>query len=95
MKHARILMLTAAVLALTACDASGPAGAPRLEPPPAGAMRVCRHPTEFLPPPGSGDWEIIAGRIGDELLRCRAEKQVLATWAAGVSAAINARADKR
>lgn len=78
---------------MTACGASGGVGA-RIEEPPVGAMRVCRHPTEFLPAPGQGDWEVIAGRLGDELLRCRGEKKVLVAWAQGISAAINARAER-
>ena len=80
MKRALILPLLAVCLLLTACAGSRPAGA-RIEPPPAAAVRTCRHPTEFLPAPGQGDWELIAGRIGDELIRCRAEKEVLREWA--------------
>lgn len=87
MRRARILALLAGCLALTACAGSGPAGA-RIEPPPVSSLRACRHPAEFLPAPGQGDWEIIAGRIGDELIRCRGEKDTLLLWARGVLAAI-------
>ena len=92
MRRAAILVLAIGCLQVTACAGSKPAGA-RLEPPPPGALRACRHPATFLPAPGAGDWEIIAGRIGDELLRCADEKRVLTLWVQGVSAAVNARAD--
>jgi hypothetical protein len=55
-------------LALTACGVSTPDGLtlPQL---PALATEESPHPSEFL---GAGDWELIAGRIGDALLQCEA-----------------------
>lgn len=66
-----ILIATlAACLLTTACGGSKGAGALRIEPLPATVTRACRHPSEFL---GGGDWEVIAGRLGDELIACGAQ----------------------
>lgn len=72
MKPVRILAL-AAVFPLTACSGLNGGGATdlRAEPLPAPVAAPCDHPSAYL---GVGDWEIMAGRIGDALLICRAEK---------------------
>lgn len=87
MRRALIPLLLAACPALTACAGSGPAGA-RIEPLPEAGLRPCRPPSDYLPQPGAGDWELIAGRIGDELIRCGAEKSLLIDWANGVRKAM-------
>jgi len=46
----------------------------------------CPHPTEFL---GAGDWEILAGRIGDALIVCGAEKDIAVEAYEGLRAAVN------
>ena len=72
MKHAPIIQ-TAAFLALAACGGSVSVGgltAPAL---PIEVESPCEHPARFL---SAGDWEIMAGRIGDALLECGAEKGV-------------------
>jgi hypothetical protein len=33
----------------------------------------CPHPSKFI---GAGDWELIAGRLGDQLIECGAEKAI-------------------
>lgn len=67
----RALILTlAACLTLTACSGSAPAGVQR-PPAPTEARIPCRDPAEFL---GAGDWELIAGRMGDELRRCEGRR---------------------
>lgn len=76
------------VLLSSAC---APAGAP-LPPPlpdlPAAILQPCARPTDFLPggPASQAATEIMAGRIGDALVTCGAEKAALATWARGVAA---------
>lgn len=87
MRRALIPLLLVALPALTACAGSGPDGA-RIEPLPEAALRSCRSPADYLPRPGTGDWELIAGRIGDELIRCGAEKALLVEWASGVRQAL-------
>lgn len=91
MQHALILMPIALPCLLAACGDSVSVGAPRLEPPPAAALRECRHPAEFLPAgaKAQGAIEIAVGRIGDELIRCRNEKAALAAWAQGVIGALD------
>jgi len=83
MRLALIPLLLVVCPALTACGGSRPAGVP-IEPPPASVMVPCRHPAEFLPAAGQGDWELIVGRIGDELIRCGEGKAVLGEWAKGM-----------
>ena len=76
----------AAVSALTACTGSKGAGnGLRIEPLPAQVEAPCRHPSEFL---GAGDWELIAGRIGDELIACSAEKQIAVDGYNGIRRAV-------
>lgn len=79
MRYAPIPILAAPLL-LAACNVSTVAGV-RIDPPPASIAAPCGHPREHL---GAGDWELIAGRIGDELIDCRARHAALAEWSAGV-----------
>jgi len=69
MLSARTLIL-AACLPLTACIGSGGAGL-RLDPLPPAAQQACAAPTAFL---GVGDWEIMAGRLGDALIVCEGRR---------------------
>ena len=62
-------------------------GGVRLAPPP--HTEPCRHPTTFLPPPGTGDWELLAGRLGDELIRCGEDKAAIEEWVRSVVAVLN------
>lgn len=66
MKPAQILLLLTAAQALTACDGFATAGV-RLPPPDPAITEPCLRPEVFL---GAGDWELIAGRIGDALIVC-------------------------
>lgn len=84
MKRALIPMF-AAVLALTACDGSGGGGALRIEPLPAEVAAPCDRPEDYLI---VRDWEILAGRIGDALSECGAEKQIAVDGYEGVRAAL-------
>lgn len=74
---------------LTACGGFVGGGVPT-EPQrrlPADAARLCAAPASFFPASGAmtrAQVEIAAGRMGDELLRCRAEKAALAAWGAAV-----------
>jgi hypothetical protein len=70
MKLATTLTL-AALLLMPACTGSKGVGALRIEPLPATVAKTCRHPSSFL---GAGDWELIAGRLGDELITCNARR---------------------
>lgn len=80
-KRGRILWPLVACLPLIACGGSKPVGV-KPRPVEAAIERPCRHPSEFL---GGNDWEVITGRVGDELILCGKEKAALAQWAAGVS----------
>jgi hypothetical protein len=80
MKPALILG-PAALLILSGC-ASGGAGVPRLPPPDAALTAPCAHPSAHL---GAETLEIMAGRIGDDLIDCGARHAALATWAAAIS----------
>lgn len=51
-------------------------------------MQPCPHPSRHL---GAGDWELVAGRIGDDLIDCGARQAGLAQWARGVVAAVGPR----
>lgn len=82
MKRAKTLMLCGVCLALTACGGWRGAGAPRIEAPQEVFMQPCAHPSRHL---RAGDWEVIAGRIGDALIECEAKRSGLAAWAAGLS----------
>ena len=65
-----LIPILAACLTLTACNAFGRAGVVR-PPLPTEARLPCRAPAEFL---GADDWELIAGRMGDELVRCEGRR---------------------
>lgn len=80
------LMLTLAAPLLTAaCLGSSGAGGLRIEQLPENVVEDCKHPSEFL---GPSDWEIIAGRIGDELIACREEKKIAVAGFDGVRGAV-------
>tara|TARA_R110001632_G_C11112643_1_gene392601 strand:- start:290 stop:565 length:276 start_codon:yes stop_codon:yes gene_type:complete len=75
-----ILMLTVAALLTTACGDSTSVltpnkadhdAKPELDDKLAAA---CDHPSIYL---DAGDWELIAGRIGDALIECGKEKRLL------------------
>lgn len=55
---------------------------------PPGAARACLAPGAIIgaAPLSVGGVEVALGRVGDELLRCGAEKAALAAWAVGVQA---------
>lgn len=83
-------MLTlAACLLLTACAGLNGAGeavnAPDLE---AQARQKCPSPESFL---GVPDWELIAGRIGDELIECEQRRALAVQAFDGQRAAITGR----
>jgi hypothetical protein len=71
MKRGRTLII-AACLPLAACGGWNGAGKGlRLDAPEAVFAQPCPHPADFL---GAGDWEIIAGRMGDALIDCEARR---------------------
>jgi len=86
MRHVLILMLVASQ-ALTACGASRGAGVGLDVPdlPPA-ARQACVDPVSVL---GAGDWEIIAGRLGDALIRCDNRRALAVQGFDGVRSAID------
>lgn len=51
-------------------------------------LAPCGDPRTHL---GAGDWELIAGRIGDDLILCGKNHAALTDWARGT---ISARAGK-
>ena len=72
MKYARMLMLAIAGLLLASCAGFDAAGVR----PPDLSLDVrapCPHPSKFI---GAGDWELIAGRLGDALIECGGEKAI-------------------
>lgn len=73
MRHALILMFVVFPV-LTACDGFRSAGE-GLEVPdiPENARQECQSPTAFL---RAGDWELVAGRMGDELIRCEGRREI-------------------
>lgn len=86
----RVMMLMlAACLTLTACGGLNGAGealnAPDVTPE---ARRECPHPSEFL---SLSDWELIAGRLGDELIKCEQRRELALQAFDGQRAAIGAR----
>lgn len=85
MTPAKILTLCAVCLPLTACDGWKGGGEVRSDPPQAVFAQPCARPEQFL---SAGDWELIAGRIGDELIDCEAKRAGLGLWANGVSQAL-------
>ena len=72
MKQGQMLTLPAFLL-LAACSGSIGAGDLRIDTLPANVEEDCPPPSRHL---GAGDWEIIAGRIGDDLIECAAEKKI-------------------
>jgi len=84
MKRAVILMC-AVFPALTACGGlkGGGEGLQIRDLPPA-AQQKCQPPASFL---NAGDWEIIAGRIGDELIKCENRRDLAVQAYQGVKAA--------
>ena len=70
------MWIIAACLPLAACGGWNGAGKGlRLDAPEAVFAQPCPHPADFL---GAGDWEIIAGRMGDALIDCEARRAGLA-----------------
>lgn len=74
--RALIPLLLLAALALTACGGLKPGGA-QIPRPDTSLTAPCARPENHL---GAGDWEIMAGRIGDDLIRCGQEKEALAAY---------------
>jgi hypothetical protein len=72
MRSARILTLAIAGPLLASCGGFNAAG---VRPPDLSAevRAPCPHPSKFI---GAGDWELIAGRLGDQLIECGAEKVI-------------------
>jgi len=86
MRPAPILILAACPL-LTACFGSSVAGV-RLEPLPAAAQQLCPAPAAVL---GTGDWEIMAGRLGDALIECEGRRALAVAAYEGAREALAAR----
>ena len=85
MLRAVILMLVV-FPALTACDGWRAVGEGLSVPDlPAQARQECPRPAQFL---GGGDWEIIAGRLGDALLRCEGRRDLAVRGFDGLRAAV-------
>ena len=75
MRLAPILMLCIAAPVLTACDGWRGFGAgAQIIAPDASLTVPCARPEAFLT---AGDWEVIAGRIGDALIECGEDKAAL------------------
>lgn len=55
--------------------------------PDAALTAACPRPERHL---RAGDWEVIAGRVGVDLIRCGQEKAALAAYVADLRAAIGA-----
>ena len=75
MKHVRTPPLLIACLLMTACDGFNAVGV-NPDPLPPEVAEDCPHASEIST---GGDWEIYAGRLGDALNDCRAEKQIAVT----------------
>jgi len=90
MKLHPIPALCCAVLLLTACDVWSGAG--RIDVPdlPEAVVEPCPHPRDIVQR-SPGDWEVIAGRLGDELKECGGEKAVAVDGYDGLSAAVTSR----
>lgn len=85
MQRAVILMLVV-FPALTACDDWRAVGEGLSVPDlPAQARQACTGPAEVL---GAGDWEIIAGRLGDELIRCENRRDLAVQGFDGLRGAV-------
>lgn len=69
-----LMLALAGSLILAACAGSNTAGgAARIDPIPAEAATPCPAPGDFL---RAGDWEVIAGRIGDALIVCEQRRRL-------------------
>ena len=67
-----LISMVVVSLTLAACSGSGRGGVGlKLPDLPPQARQECPHPSTLL---GAGDWEIIAGRLGDELIRCEGRR---------------------
>lgn len=62
-----LLTATLACLLLTNCSAHDAGGPVQIDPLPANVAEPCKRPEVYL---DAGDWELIAVRIGDELIDC-------------------------
>ena len=87
MKPAKTLTLCVVFPLLTACDGWKGAGTARIEPPQAVFSQPCAHPSQYL---RAGDYELLAGRLGDALIDCEAKRAGLDGWADGVTKALGA-----
>lgn len=74
MKRAMTLWLAGVCLLTTACGGSSGAGKLRIEEAPASVTEPCGRPEKYLT---AQDWELIAGRIGDELIECGKKHSIL------------------
>lgn len=84
MKRLWLMWALAALMILPGC-ASGSAGAPRLAAPDATLTAPCAHPARHINAP---TFEVMAGRIGDDLITCARRHAALSRWAADVVAAL-------
>lgn len=76
-----------AVLALGACARPGAAPGGDIAPIPPRALGPCAHPLDFMRGGMSrAEFEIAAGRMGDALISCGAEKQALGVYLQGLRA---------
>lgn len=87
MQPAPILMLVIAALVLPACAALKSAGA-IIPPPDAGLTAPCAHPADHL---DVQDWELMAGRIGDDLILCGQRQAALTAYVVAIQTATNAK----
>lgn len=76
MPHGLILLLILAALPLTACGASVSGGA-RVQEADASLTSACDRPEQHI---SAGDWEIMAGRLGDALIECGQKQAALAEY---------------
>ena len=75
MKRAAILTLSTVCPLVSACSGLNAVGV-RLDPLPTEVAAQCLHPSEI---PVGNDWEVFVGRVGDELIACRAQKDLAVT----------------
>lgn len=87
MPRAMTPMLLLASQILATCALSLPSGPGlRVDPLPANVAAPCAHPQEAL---GLGDWKIIAGWLGSELIKCGAKLRADVTAYNAIAAAVN------
>lgn len=77
MKFAPILALLSGCLLMTACAGSPAVGA-KMAPLPENVRAPCPGPSAFL---DAGDWELMAGRLGDELILCGKKHRAAVAYA--------------